>query len=313
MNSGLQNRIFQAQCFGNVEPIEFMVPYPNIFSLVEGENIKFEKSILYSDISITNKKFYDICNRAASWLEQIGVASQTYIFLPNLPFPYGEIMAFGIWNLGGIVVISDTGLLPNKSPVEIKNILPEGKDYQELLSKSNPNFTPRFKPNLLDEAMIYLKNDIGFRFSHYNLLVNANGIQKSLNLQRGTSIKVNLTPTTTAWAILQLILPLYSGTSLTHKTSDKTFGLPGQFKNPDYLIQKNWSKIEKTIPPSLFILSENSGAVSINEEAIHLTEYKIYHENIQLNGHSVMMGYTDDKKNEKCFINNSFILENFSN
>ena len=55
MNSGLHNRIFQAQCFGNVEPIEFMVPYPNIFSLVEGENIKFEKSILYSDISITNK------------------------------------------------------------------------------------------------------------------------------------------------------------------------------------------------------------------------------------------------------------------
>ena len=52
---------------------------------------------------------------------------------------------------------------------------------------------------------------------------------------------------------------------------------------------------------------------SINEEAIHLTEYKIYHENIQLNGHSVMMGYTDDKKKEKCFINNSFILENFSN
>ena len=46
MSSDLKKRIYQAQCIGNVEPIEHMVPYPNLRSLVDGQNIK--------DISLTS-------------------------------------------------------------------------------------------------------------------------------------------------------------------------------------------------------------------------------------------------------------------
>ena len=41
MSSDLEKRIYQAQCIGNVEPIEHMVPYPNLRSLVDGQNIKY--------------------------------------------------------------------------------------------------------------------------------------------------------------------------------------------------------------------------------------------------------------------------------
>ena len=35
MSSDLKERIYQAQCLGNVQPIEHMVPYPNLRALVD--------------------------------------------------------------------------------------------------------------------------------------------------------------------------------------------------------------------------------------------------------------------------------------
>ena len=308
MYTDLKDRIYNAQCFGNIEPVEFMVPYPNIFSLVKGQNVKFKDSILYKDLSITNKEFLDLTNRAASWLTSIGGKSESRIFLPSLPFPYSEIMAFGIWNLGGTVVLIDDENPPKRKDFEFLNLISPETDFQKELSKSNPDFTPTFKPNLLDEAIIFLEKDKGIKLSHYNLLVNANGIQKSINLQRGTSVKVNLSPNTTAWVVLQVILPLYTGTELTNKNATTTFGLPGELENPDYLIQHEWSSIEKTEPPTLYVQHENGGILSINDEPIHLTHYETDNEKLKISGHSVMMGYVDDEKNEACFRESSFII-----
>ena len=221
MNTDLKDRIYNAQCFGNIEPVEFMVPYPNIFSLVKGQNVKFKDSILYKDLSITNKEFLDLTNRAASWLTSIGGKPESRIFLPSLPFPYSEIMAFGIWNLGGTVVLTDDGSPPKRKNFEILNLISLETNFQKELSKSNPDFTPTFKPNLQDEAMIFWEKDNGVRLSHYNLLVNANGVQKSLDLQRGSILKVNL-PNITGWVVLQVILPLYTGTELTNENADTT-------------------------------------------------------------------------------------------
>ena len=36
----IKKNIYNAQCIGNVEPIEFMIPYPSMCSLIEGQNIK---------------------------------------------------------------------------------------------------------------------------------------------------------------------------------------------------------------------------------------------------------------------------------
>ena len=310
MNPDIKDRIYSAQCFGNIEPVEFMVPYPNIFSLVEGQNVKYKDSLLYKDLSITNKDFFDLTNRAASWLTSIGGKPESRIFLPSLPFPYSEIMAFGIWNLGGTVVLTDDKSLPKRKDFECLNLVSPEIDIQGELSKSNPDFTPKFRANLLDEAMIFLGKDNGIQLSHYNLLVNANGVQISLDLQRGSSVKVNISPNTTAWVVLQVILPFYTGTEITHKKADTTFSLPGQFENPDYLIQPEWSSIEKTDPPTLYLLPENGGILSINDEPIHLTHYETDNKKLKISGHSVMMGYLDEKKNINCFRENSLIIDN---
>lgn len=308
MNTDLKDRIYNAQCFGNIEPVEFMVPYPNIFSLVKGQNVKFKDSLLYKDLPITNKEFLNLTNRAASWLTSIGGKPESRIFLPHLHFPYAEIMALGIWNLGGTVVLTDNGSPPKRKDFEILNLISLETNFRKELSKSNPDFTPTFKPNLLDEAIIFLEKDKGIKLSHYNLLVNANGIQKSINLQRGTSVKVNLSPNTTAWVVLQVILPLYTGTELTIENANTTFSLPGELEKPDYLIQHEWDSIEKTEPPTLYVQHENGGILSINDEPIHLTHYETDNEKLKISGHSVMMGYVDDEKNEACFREAAFII-----
>ena len=313
MNSNLQDRIYKAQCFGNVEPIEFMVPYPNLFALVEGQNVKFKDTLLFKDIQITNEEFIDLVNRAASWIKINGGKPESRIFLPILPFPYSEIMAFGIWLLGGNVVIAEDGISPKNSGIKILNIIPPDINFENELTKMDSYFTPTFKPNLLDEAMIFWEKGNGIRLSHYNLIVNTYGVQKTLNLQRGSTIKVNLQPNSPAWVVFELILPLFSGTELTDDEPDITFGLSGQFENSDYIIQQNWNTIEKTEPPSIYLLPENGGVLSINNEPVHLTHFDMEKGKLTINGHSLMMGYLDDEKNENCFLNNSFILENFSN
>ena len=47
MKNNLEERIYSAQTIGNVEPIEYMTPYPSIRSLIEGQTIKFgEQTII---------------------------------------------------------------------------------------------------------------------------------------------------------------------------------------------------------------------------------------------------------------------------
>ena len=51
----MKKNIYQAQCIGNVEPIEYMIPYPSMRSLIEGQNIKFSKQLIFSSLSIIFK------------------------------------------------------------------------------------------------------------------------------------------------------------------------------------------------------------------------------------------------------------------
>ena len=41
MKTDIKTKIYSAQCIGNVEPIEYMTPYPSMRSLIEGQTIKF--------------------------------------------------------------------------------------------------------------------------------------------------------------------------------------------------------------------------------------------------------------------------------
>ena len=39
LQSDIKERIYKAQCIGNIEPIEYMMPYPSMRSLIEGQVI----------------------------------------------------------------------------------------------------------------------------------------------------------------------------------------------------------------------------------------------------------------------------------
>ena len=53
MSLDLKSRIYKAQTVGNVEPIEHMIPYPNLRSLIDGQNIKYGQRVVYKDHNLT--------------------------------------------------------------------------------------------------------------------------------------------------------------------------------------------------------------------------------------------------------------------
>ena len=53
-NHNIDKLIYKAQTIGNIEPIEYMTPYPSTQALIEGQNIKYGKHIVYDDYNISN-------------------------------------------------------------------------------------------------------------------------------------------------------------------------------------------------------------------------------------------------------------------
>ena len=313
MSELISDRIYNAQCFGNIEPVEYIVPYPNIFSLLEGENIKFGKNYLFLDQKITNNDFLILINKASNWLRENKIDIKSRVLIENIDFPIAEIIIFAIWASGSSVILSQEPIrkkdLAKVNPAMIINNI--NCPTLDSLNKYPGEFIPYFRPSLHHEALLFYKKNTFIQLSHYNLLVNTSGTCKHLDLKRGTTIKINIPSTTTTWIILQLLLPLYAGMSITNKDSDITIGLEDQYNNADYIIKMKWDKISNK-ENIIHILEENTGVICIGDKPIHMTSIKIGEGNISIKGHSIMMGYTDKKSNTSIFNNKSMIIKNNS-
>ena len=313
MSELVSDRIYNAQCLGNIEPVEYIVPYPNIFSLLEGENIKFGNSYLFLDQKITNNDFLILINKASNWLRENQLDINSRVVIENVDFPISEIMIFAIWASGSSVILSQERIKKNDLAKVDPAMIINNSNCPSLdsLNKYPGEFIPYFRPSLHHEALLYYKKNTFIQLSHYNLLVNTSGVCKHLDLKRGTTIKINIPSRSMAWIVLQLLLPLYAGVSITSKDSDFTIGLEDQFHNADYIIKMKWNKIsnKKNI---IHILEENTGVICIGDKPIHMTSIKIGKSNISINGHSIMMGYTDKKSNTSIFNNKSMIIKNNS-
>ena len=302
MPSDLKERIYQAQCLGNVQPIEHMVPYPNLRALVDGQNIKYGEKLVYADNKLTSDNIYSMAQQTANWLFSMGITPSDRILVEKLPFPQNEILAFGIWTLGASMILTGDNNIQEATQYGSPSLVINNKlDYFEKIKKFPTSYNPDYKPLLADEAMVFWNNGKGIKLSHYNLLVNANGVQHAIDLFEDQTFYVDLEPKSMAWVILQVILPLYSGAPLTSKDPDI---LLGEIEG-DFLIKFDWEEIKETTPPSLYILNENTAFISMNKTAIHLTGMNNSKKPTELTGHSVMMGYLDDKLNEKVFKNES--------
>ena len=302
MSSDLEKRIYQAQCIGNVEPIEHMVPYPNLRSLVDGQNIKYGEKMVYADLGLTSDKIYRLAQQTANWLIDKEVKPKDRVLIDKLPFPQTEILAFGIWTLGATIVITgDENLVEAEEAISPTKTINIETDYFEKIKSFPENYDPTIKPLLQHEAMIYWDKGKGIRLSHYNLLVNANGIQHAIDLFENQTYHVNLEPNSTAWVILQAILPLYTGAPLTANNPDMTIGI----NKGDYKICFEWDSLEETSPPSLYVCNENTAFLSMNKSPIHLSAFDNDTNPTKISGHSVMMGYIDNKLNEKAYLKDS--------
>ena len=302
MSSDIKKRIYRAQCIGNVEPIEHMVPYPNLRSLVDGQNIKYGEKMVYADLGLTSDKIYRLAQQTANWLIDKEVKPKDRVLIDKLPFPQTEILAFGIWTLGATIVITgDENLVEAEETIFPTKTINIETDYFEKIKSFPENHDPTFKPLPQQEAMIYWDKGKGIRLSHYNLLVNANGIQHAIDLFENQTYHVNLEPNSTAWIILQAILPLYTGAPLTANNPDMTIGI----NKGDYKICFEWDSLEETSPPSLYVCNENTAFLSMNKSPIHLSAFDNDTNPTKISGHSVMMGYIDNKLNEKAYLKDS--------
>ena len=305
MKTDLEKRIYQAQCIGNVEPIEYMIPYPSMRSLIEGQNIKFSEQVIIEDSSITNLKFYGLVQQTAHWLDSIGLKPRERIIISELEYPQAEILLYGIWHLGAIAVIPanmDVDRVKQKSDTSL--LVDQGIDLFENIKDFPTKFEPKYKPLLNDEALVTFEKEQGIRLSHYNLLVNVNSIQKVLSIKSRTRYKSSLKPRSTGWVVFQAILPIYCGCIFDTVNPDFTIGETGNDFNLRYDLQ-NMSKFSKT---DIAICPENSAGLSLEGLPVHLTDFSLKNGELKLQGHSVMMGYLDDSANESSFRNNALYI-----
>ncbi|MBU0528707.1 AMP-binding protein [bacterium] len=302
------NPIYKAQCFGNVEPIEYMVPYPNLRSLAVGQCIKFSKNILYKELGITNSDFLKSINKTANWLAHEEIKKGDRVFVANIPSPMMEILSYAIWSIGAVLVIAneeeiEIAITKTKPKLIIDNITEKDKSFIEEQSE---DFIETSTTLLLDEAVIYFNKGNGIRLSHYNLLINTYGVQKHLNILHKDVLNIDIPLNTSAGIVLKTILPLYSGTSISDKSANITFSTKS---DSDYQVKFEWKNLRETKPQSLYILPEATAILAIGCTPNHVISIIDGKDSFKINGHSIMMGYLEDKENNKVFKFGSLIIQ----
>lgn len=302
----LKKRIYQAQCIGNVEPIEYMVPYPNLRALIEGQNIKYGRKMVYADHGISSDKIYRMAQQAANLFVSLGLKPGERIMIQALPFPESEIAILGAWTLGSSLVFTGDGDFNGAIKHAKPNlIITKEMKFLEEIRKFSDEFSPNVKAFLEDEAVVFWLEGKGIRLSHYNILVNTNGVQHSVDLYEDQFFDIEIEPNSLPWVILKVVLPLYSGAPICKSKADITFGLD----KSDYIIKYNWDSISGSLSNELNVCNENSGFISIGTEPIHLTGINDLEKPTAINGHSVMMGYLDENENQKVFKNGKLLIK----
>ena len=64
-----KNQLYKAQTIGNIEPIEYMIPYPSTQAIIEGQVIKYGDEIVFEDYNLTNIQFYELIQKTSHWLQ----------------------------------------------------------------------------------------------------------------------------------------------------------------------------------------------------------------------------------------------------
>ena len=298
MKTDIKTKIYSAQCIGNVEPIEYMIPYPSMRSLIEGQTIKFSDQMLNEISNITNQDFFDLVMQTSNWLQSIGIEPKQRVIVPELEYLECQILLFGVWNMGCSAVFTQGQIIENidKRIVDAQTIR-LNKGLLDTIKTYSNKYVAKHKPLLSDEAILSFEKKSGIRLSHYNLLINVSGIEKAIGLKGKTSFHCDLRIGSIGWIIFQAILPVYCGLIYNNENPELTIGESGK----DYNLRYDLNNLSSFSSNDIAICIENTAALSINGEPIHLSDYDMLDDGIMVRGHSVMMGYLNDEINEIAF------------
>ena len=141
-----------------------------------------------------------------------------------------------------------------------------------------------------------MSNDKTVFLSHYGLLVNANGLQKLLDLKQQQSFFCDIKPKTSFWVVICAILPIYAMATFTSKSPSILLTYDDIDIKDGFKLREDWVNIDNYEKNELALCKENSAVFALDNNSIHLTDYKIIEDELWLKGHSLMNGYLEEDK-----------------
>ena len=289
------NPIYKAQTIGNIEPIEYMIPYPSTQAIIEGQIIKYKNEKVFKDYGLTNIDFFKSIQRISSWLNDQGVLPKDKVVIDDNSFLNSILLLYGLWHIGAIAVFLEKENYSPKKKLNVKCLDYSG-DLIKITESHSLHFIPKYKPLLNDDAVVVVSNDKTVFLSHYGLLVNANGLQKLLNLKQRQSFFCDIKPETSFWVVLCAILPIYAMVTFTSKSPSIILTYDDIDIKNGFKLRKDWVNLKNYRANELALCKENSAVFSLNNVPIHLTDYKIIEDELWLKGHSLMNRYLEEDK-----------------
>ena len=287
--------IYKAQTIGNIEPIEYMIPYPSTQAIIEGQIIKYKNEKVFKDYGFTNIEFFNSIQKVSNWLNDQGILPKDKVVIDENSFLNSILLLYGLWHIGAIAVFLEKEIHSPKLKLNIKCLDYSG-DLIKITESHSSHFIPKYKPLLNDDAVVVVSNDKTVFLSHYGLMVNANGLQKLLNLKQQQSFFCKIKPKTSFWVVLCAILPIYAMAIFTSKSPSILLTYDDIDVKDGFKLREDWVNINNYKINELALCKENSAVLALNNSPIHLTDYKIIEDELWLKGHSLMNRYFEKDK-----------------
>ena len=143
-------------------------------------------------------------------------------------------------------------------------------DLIKVTESHSSHFIPKYKPLLNDHAVVVVSNDKTVFLSHYGLLVNANGLQKLLNLKQQQSFFCDIKPKTSFWVVICAILPIYAMAIFTSKSPSILLTYDNIDIEDGFKLREDWVNIDNYKVNELSLCKENSAILTLKNNPIHL-------------------------------------------
>ncbi|MDB9871362.1 hypothetical protein OAC64_00425 [bacterium] len=303
----LQTQLYSAQTIGNIEPIEYMIPYPGTQAIIEGQIIKYGDKSIFSDYNLKNIEFYELIQKMANWLTEQGINPKDNVVIEENSSLHSLLLLYSLWHMGAKGVFLENSNVKINKKLNAKRINFE-IDFQKTLMSYPSVFIPKYKALLDETAIIMITGAKSIFLSHYSLLVNANSIQKALDLRSGMNFYCDLKANSTFWVVICAILPIYTMCPFTKKDPQCTFTYDEISQKQGYRLRKDLENIEDFKVNDIALCKENSAVLAVKNNPIHLTDFKVKENELWIKGHSLMSGYLEEEL--MSFKDNYLIINN---